>query len=281
MTAQHRQRQRRDPAVFWSLVGHGLLVAVILLGGLSLPRDPAPSQLAIKATVVEGAPPKRRSLPPPPAPVPEPAPEPEPEPDRAELERQAATAATEKAAREKAVQEKAAREKAAQEKVAREKAAREKAAQEKAAQEKAAREKAAREQKAAQEKERQAKAAAERERAEQERAARELERQLAEEERLLAATDSGALAEYVGLIRQKVTRNWIRPPGAGAGLECEVLVTQIPGGEVAAVRVDRCNADDAVRRSIEAAVLRSSPLPLPADPALFERNLRFTFKPEQ
>jgi len=292
MTAQHRQRQRRDPAVFWSLVGHGLLVAVILLGGLSLPRDPAPSQLAIKATVVEGAPPKRRSLPPPPAPVPEPepepapAPEPEPEPDRAELERQAATAATEKAAREKAVQEKAAREKAAQEKVAREKAAREKAAQEKADQEKAdqekaAQEKAAWEQKAAQEKERQAKAAAERERAEQERAARELERQLAEEERLLAATDSGALAEYVGLIRQKVTRNWIRPPGAGAGLECEVLVTQIPGGEVAAVRVDRCNADDAVRRSIEAAVLRSSPLPLPADPALFERNLRFTFKPEQ
>ncbi len=269
MTAQHRQRQRRDPAVFWSLVGHGLLVAVILLGGLSLPRDPAPSQLAIKATVVEGAPPKRRPLPPPPAPVPEPEPEPapapEPEPDRAELERQAATAAKEKAAREKAVQEKAAREKAAQEKVAREKAAQEKAAQEKAAQEK----------------ERQAKAAAERERAEQERAARELERQLAEEERLLAATDSGALAEYVGLIRQKVTRNWIRPPGAGAGLECEVLVTQIPGGEVAAVRVDRCNADDAVRRSIEAAVLRSSPLPLPADPALFERNLRFTFKPEQ
>jgi colicin import membrane protein len=58
-------------------------------------------------------------------------------------------------------------------------------------------------------------------------------------------------------------------------------VTQIPGGTVAAVRMGACNGDEAVRRSIEAAVLRASPLPLPADPRLFERNLRFSFKPEQ
>ena len=89
------------------------------------------------------------------------------------------------------------------------------------------------------------------------------------------------MADYLGLISQRVTRNWIRPANAGAGLECVVVVTQIPGGEVVGVQVERCNGDDAVRRSIEAAVLKSSPLPMPADDALFDRSLRFTFKPEQ
>ena len=64
-------------------------------------------------------------------------------------------------------------------------------------------------------------------------------------------------------------------------LECVVLVEQIPGGDVVGVRIGECNAEGLVRRSIEAAVYKSSPLPLPSNPSLFERNLRFTFKPEQ
>ncbi len=60
-----------------------------------------------------------------------------------------------------------------------------------------------------------------------------------------------------------------------------VHVTQIPGGEVVGVRLGECNGDDVVVRSIEAAVYQSSPRPLPPDPELFERNLRFTFKPEE
>jgi colicin import membrane protein len=60
-----------------------------------------------------------------------------------------------------------------------------------------------------------------------------------------------------------------------------LYVTQIPGGQVTGVRIGNCPADDAVRRSIEAAVLRASPLPMPANQALFERNLRFVFKPEE
>jgi len=46
------------------------------------------------------------------------------------------------------------------------------------------------------------------------------------------------------------------------------------------VRVGQCNGDEAVVRSIEAAVLRASPLPKPPTPALFERNLIVTFRPE-
>ncbi len=108
----------------------------------------------------------------------------------------------------------------------------------------------------------------------------ELRLAMAEEERRREAEDAGLLAQYIAIIKQRVQRNWIRPPEAQAGLECEVFVSQIPGGEVVGVRFGNCNGDDVVRRSIESAVLRASPLPAPADPSLFERNLVFVFKPE-
>ena len=292
-------RTGRDPAVLWSLAGHGLLVVLVVLGGFSLQRSTPPSQLAIKATVVESRPggrPAPPKPPPKPAPEPEPAPEPAPPPEppppdparerRAERAK-AETRTAEQAKADQAKAEQAKAEKAKAEKAKAEQARAEQAKADKAKADQAKAEKAKAEQEAADQaaaeakKQKEQQAKAEREKAAKAAAARDLERQLKEEERLLAATDSGALADYVAVIRQKVERNWVRPPGARPGLECEVLVTQIPGGEVTGVQIGRCNADDAVRRSIEAAVLRASPLPLPDDAALFERNLRFTFKPEQ
>jgi colicin import membrane protein len=136
-------------------------------------------------------------------------------------------------------------------------------------------------------------AAVEKERAEAEarakreaeaRKQRELEAQLrealAQEDDRRRAERSGLLAQYVQVIAQKVERNWARPASAVSGLSCDVQVTQIPGGEVVDVRVVRCNGDAAVVRSIEAAVRKSSPLPPPPDPALFERELLFKFQPE-
>ena len=103
---------------------------------------------------------------------------------------------------------------------------------------------------------------------------------MAAEEARNAAERSGLLAQYIALIGQKIERNWIRPPSARPGLECVVQVTQIPGGQVVAVKVVRCNGDDAVIRSVEAAVYQASPLPEPADASLFERRLQLVFKPE-
>lgn len=108
----------------------------------------------------------------------------------------------------------------------------------------------------------------------------DLARELEAEESRLQAERSGELGQYIALIQQRVTRNWIRPPEARAGLSCELFVSQIPGGEVVSVRFGRCNGDDVVRRSIEVAVFKASPLPRPSNPALFERNLVFEFKPE-
>ncbi len=296
-----------DRALVWSLLGHGLLLALMLASGVVLHRAPPVSTLAIKATVVDrDAIPRTRSAPvEKPAPVP-PAPPEEPrvDDDRAVLEQQQAAekAKAEKVEAEKGRAEKIQAEQAMAEsvkkreaaQVAAEKAAADKARADKAKAEKAKAEKAKAEKlKADQQKAEQAKADQEKAKAEARKAAqlkekaaeaaaqRDIARQLAEEERLLAARDSGALDVYVSLIRQRVERNWVKPPGVQPGLECEVQVTQIPGGTVTGVRLGRCNGDEAVRRSIETAVLRASPLPLPDDPALFERNLLFTFKPEQ
>ena len=118
----------------------------------------------------------------------------------------------------------------------------------------------------------------ERQREENERLRRELEAEQRQveidaESIRLAAVDSGALAVYMALIRQKIERNWAAPASASSELECFVRVRQIPGGEVVGVTILSCNGDDAVKRSVEAAIYRSSPLPEPSDPSLFDRNI--------
>jgi len=118
------------------------------------------------------------------------------------------------------------------------------------------------------------------ERARQEREA-ELRKQLADEERR-SAVESGPLRDsYIARLRNRIQNAWIKPPSASLGLDCLVEVTQIPGGEVTGVRVTQCNGDAAARQSIENAVYRASPLPDPPDPALFERNFVFRFKPNE
>lgn len=87
------------------------------------------------------------------------------------------------------------------------------------------------------------------------------------------------LAQYIALIGQKIERNWIRPPSARDNLECVVSVTQMPGGQVVGVKVDRCNGDDSVIRSVEGAIYSASPLPMPSDPSLFSRKMQLVFRP--
>ncbi len=127
----------------------------------------------------------------------------------------------------------------------------------------------------------------------------EIERQRLENERLRAEAQAARQAEidaesnrldaiqanaetaYMFAIQQKINRNWVRPPTAKAGIECIVNVRQLPGGEVVSVTIGTCNGDSTVRRSIEAAVRKASPLPAPSDPSVFDRNLRLEFRPTE
>ena len=123
----------------------------------------------------------------------------------------------------------------------------------------------------------------ERRRREAEEAARlqaEVDRVVAQELAAAQARESGLYDEYIRNITNQIRQRWLKPPGAPDDLECVVNVTQIPSGDVTSVSIGRCNGDAAVIRSIEAAVLKASPLPRPGDPSLFQRNLVVTFRPE-
>jgi len=107
----------------------------------------------------------------------------------------------------------------------------------------------------------------------------ELRRQMAEEEHVDAVEASPKRDQYVASLQNAIQNAWIRPPSAHVGIDCMVQVTQVPGGAVTGAQVTQCNGDAAVRQSIENAVYRASPLPDPPDPALFQRNFAFRFKP--
>jgi colicin import membrane protein len=108
-----------------------------------------------------------------------------------------------------------------------------------------------------------------------------LRRSLEAEERATALQNSDEMARWLAQITARIERAWNKPPSAQPGIECIVRVTQVPGGEVTSVRVESCTGGDAaLRESVETAVYRASPLPPPSNPALFDRNLIITFKPE-
>ncbi len=294
------QRQRpvikgRWRAIALSLLVHSCIVGAAVLGWFTYKHKPPPvTTLAIEATVVD----ERAVKEPVPSAAPEPAPpQPEPppveeqgppKPDPAEVERkqEEERLAQEKLEQEKLEQQKLDEQKKDQELKERQEAERveaEKQAAAKAAAEKVAAEKAAADKKAAEKKKADDAAAAKKAAEEKARVAREAElrRSLEAEERGNAIRNSDEAARWHAQIIARITRAWIKPASARPGVTCIVAVSQVPGGEVTAVRVNSCSIDDAaLRQSVENAVLAASPLPPPPDPALFERNLELTFAPQ-
>jgi colicin import membrane protein len=107
----------------------------------------------------------------------------------------------------------------------------------------------------------------------------EMRRQIAAEQE--EARARSALSEYIPYIQDKVQRNWLRPAGSAAGLSCLIKVRLIPGGDVVSATVVRSSGDPLFDRSVETAVLKASPLPLPTDATLFKhfREINFNFDP--
>lgn len=91
------------------------------------------------------------------------------------------------------------------------------------------------------------------------------------------------IAKYEALIKQKVERSWARPPNSQKNLECSVRVRLVQSGEVMSAQVVRSSGNDIFDRSVENAVYKASPLPLPEDKSLFDhfRELEFKFRPEE
>ena len=85
----------------------------------------------------------------------------------------------------------------------------------------------------------------------------------------MAAENSPEMAVYQNLIMQKIQRNWAMPASVTDDTSCVVSVRQTRTGDVISARIVSCNGDEAVKRSILAAIDRASPLPMAPNPDLF------------
>lgn len=132
------------------------------------------------------------------------------------------------------------------------------------------------------ERQREAQAANKRKEAEEQLAAAVAAEEQARAEAARRARAMTAAEKYKVLIRQKVSRNWARPSGAGQGLQCVVRVRLAAGGEVLNAAIVRSSGNEVFDRSVENAVHKASPLPLPEEKELFDyfREIEFVFHPE-
>jgi colicin import membrane protein len=110
---------------------------------------------------------------------------------------------------------------------------------------------------------------------EEARRQQELQEALAAEERARAeaeqnSKDVSAIAQYAQQIKAKITSVFINP-APGAKLSCVILIRMIPGGDVVSATITRSSGNAAFDRQAETAVHKAAPLPVPADPRLFQK----------
>jgi colicin import membrane protein len=79
----------------------------------------------------------------------------------------------------------------------------------------------------------------------------------------------------------KVRRNIVMPANVPDTARAEFAVTLLPGGSVLQARLLKPSGSTAYDNAVERAILKSDPLPLPPDVALFNkfRELKLIFQP--
>jgi colicin import membrane protein len=93
------------------------------------------------------------------------------------------------------------------------------------------------------------------------------------------------LGKYTALITQKVSRYWAIAPDYVPGLETKVNVKLSSYGDVRSVAILKSSGNPRFDRSVESAILKATPLPIPSvaeDAGVNKQfqNLNLNFKPE-
>lgn len=94
-----------------------------------------------------------------------------------------------------------------------------------------------------------------------------------------SAARSRDVADYLGRIRGKIRGNIVLPSDVRGNPEAVFDVTQLPSGEILGVKLKKSSGNAALDANIERAILKSSPLPKPEKPELFNRSLELKFRP--
>jgi colicin import membrane protein len=94
------------------------------------------------------------------------------------------------------------------------------------------------------------------------------------------ARDRG-LADYVAKIRNKVRGNIVYAQDITGNPEAIFEITQLPSGDVTRVLLRKSSGSKPLDEAIERAIQKSSPLPKPENPELFQRTLILQVKPNE
>jgi colicin import membrane protein len=271
------------PALALAIAVHVVFIAVLVFSLRWQNRTPEPvtAELyapATKAAIAEPVDTKPPPSPPPPEPVPEPrpvppppkaAPEPKPEP---KIEKPDARAA-DIARKAKEEEERKKRERTLREKSEREKQEREKR---EADQREADKKKQVDQRRVAEARERQQREAdALKAQAEREQTARAAQQRADAD----AAAVSRAEADYIRRIQAKVKGNVVLPPDMAGNPEAIFEVVQLPTGEIIDAALRKSSGVRAYDDAVQRAIIKSSPLPRPERPDLFQRTLTLKFRP--
>ncbi|MCL2873265.1 MAG: cell envelope integrity protein TolA [Betaproteobacteria bacterium] len=164
---------------------------------------------------------------------------------------------------------KEAEEKARQEKLKKEQLEKEKAARDKAEKERIEREKKEKDEKA-------------RKDAEQREAdlKKILDEQNRRDEQKKRDEQQGALARWKQSIMIKVHGNVNMPPNIESNPEAVFTIIQLPTGDIIDAKLQKSSGNAAYDDAVYRAIIKSSPLPKPERADIFERELRFVFRPK-
>ena len=94
-----------------------------------------------------------------------------------------------------------------------------------------------------------------------------------------SAARSKAEADWIRRIQSKVKGNVIVPSDLPGNPEAVFEVVQLPTGEIIDTRLVKSSGHRGYDDSVQRAILKSSPLPKPDRPELFQRSIRLTFRP--
>jgi colicin import membrane protein len=110
---------------------------------------------------------------------------------------------------------------------------------------------------------------------------RSIEKAMAAEQ--TAQNNAAVTNDVAAQIRNKISQAWRYPPSARPDMEVAVRIQLVPTGEVVQVSIITGSGNEALDRSVLAAVNRAQPLPVPKDNRIFEqqfRNFVMAFRPE-
>ena len=272
-------------AMALAIAVHVAFIAVLVFSLRWQNRKPEPVMAELyapppkAATIAPEEPQPLPPAPPRPEPAPEPAPRPEPPPPKATPKPEPRVEKPDARAADIALKARAEEERKKREQVALEKKEREKkeADQREAAKKKLDEQRRLAEAREAETRERQRREAeALRAQAEREQGVRAAQQKLEAE----AAARTRAEADYIRRIQSKVKGNVILPPDMPGNPEAIFEVVQLPTGEIIDAVLRKSSGVRAYDDAVQRAIVKSSPLPRPDRPDLFQRTLTLKFRPQ-